>query len=176
MDKRQLRLELKIKRAKLESGEVHKLSRQIIDNLWNILSWTEIYSIHSYLPITINNEVDTLSFITAVRQQHPSINIASWDTTGEDAKSRWINDNLRPTKLVPESFQYDLIVVPLLGFDERGHRLGYGGGFYDKFLADQDHALTVGLCYNFGLVKKLEDEQHDKPIKLIVTEKQIYSF
>ena len=65
----------------------------------------------------------------------------------------------------------------MLGFDKTGHRLGYGGGFYDKFLASQKKALIIGLCYEFGHIKTdIPHEPHDIPLQQIVTEKKVYKF
>jgi 5-formyltetrahydrofolate cyclo-ligase len=68
--------------------------------------------------------------------------------------------------------RYDVVVVPLLGFNEQGYRIGYGGGYYDRFLATQPQAKTIGLCYEDGLVSFVP-EPHDLPLQAIVTEQTI---
>ena len=66
----------------------------------------------------------------------------------------------------------DLIVVPLLAFDESGHRLGYGHGFYDRYLKTAQ-CTKVGLAYEAQMCGKLPHEAHDVPLDYIVTEKRI---
>ena len=57
-----------------------------------------------------------------------------------------------------------LVLMPGLAFDPQGHRIGYGGGFYDKFLAAEPDHPTLALCYEFQLLPKLETEEHDIPV------------
>jgi 5-formyltetrahydrofolate cyclo-ligase len=68
----------------------------------------------------------------------------------------------------------DLIVVPALGFDRTGHRLGRGGGFYDRFLArDEMRAVTVGLGFAEQIVPSLPIEETDHPVQVIVTDREV---
>ena len=62
-----------------------------------------------------------------------------------------------------------LCVVPGLAFDGSGHRLGYGKGYYDRFLAEFE-GTTIGLCYGELLLPALPREAHDRPVQLLVTE------
>jgi len=64
--------------------------------------------------------------------------------------------------------EIDLVVVPAVAFDRKGQRLGYGKGFYDRFLKETD-ALKVGLAYDFQVVDSLPAEEHDEPVDLIIT-------
>ncbi len=67
----------------------------------------------------------------------------------------------------------DLIITPLLGFDRRGARLGYGGGYYDKTLVNYPKSIKVALCYSFQEVKNIPKEPHDVPLDWVITEKEI---
>ncbi len=63
-----------------------------------------------------------------------------------------------------------LVVVPGLAFTPGGHRLGYGGGYYDRFLASlPPSAVTVGVCFHEQLVDDLPLDPHDRPVDLVVT-------
>jgi 5-formyltetrahydrofolate cyclo-ligase len=57
-----------------------------------------------------------------------------------------------------------LVLMPGLAFDKEGHRIGYGGGFYDKFLAEEPAHPTVALCYDFQIVEDLPVEDFDIPV------------
>lgn len=73
----------------------------------------------------------------------------------------------RERKLVQPS----VLLIPLLGFDTSGHRLGYGGGYYDRTLAAlRLHPLTIGVGYDFGRLSTIYPQAHDVPLDAIVTE------
>lgn len=63
---------------------------------------------------------------------------------------------------------FDLVVVPGLVFDEEGYRIGYGGGFYDRFLAKEPEHPTLALCYAFQMLPKLETEEFDIPVDCVL--------
>ncbi|RCW52917.1 MULTISPECIES: 5-formyltetrahydrofolate cyclo-ligase [Halanaerobium] len=68
----------------------------------------------------------------------------------------------------------DLIIVPGACFTAEGYRIGYGGGYYDSFLSKHaNNAIKVGFCYNRFLVDSIPVEDHDVPVDLIITEKEI---
>jgi len=68
-----------------------------------------------------------------------------------------------------ESVQPTLILVPLLAFDAAGHRLGYGGGYYDRTL-EKSAAIAIGIAYSDQEVKELPRDHHDRRLDAIVTE------
>ena len=61
-----------------------------------------------------------------------------------------------------------LVLMPGLAFDRVGHRIGYGGGFYDRFLAKEPEHPTVALCYEFQMVENLPVESFDVPVDLVL--------
>ncbi|MFO7576981.1 MAG: 5-formyltetrahydrofolate cyclo-ligase [Pelovirga sp.] len=70
----------------------------------------------------------------------------------------------------------DLMVVPGVAFDRRGHRLGYGRGYYDRYLVAAGAPMAkVGLCYSFQLHDRLPDDQHDQELDWLVTEHAVIS-
>jgi len=93
----------------------------------------------------------------------------------ELAPGRWgiSEPPLSPVTEVAASEPFDLIVVPGVAFDERGYRIGCGGGFYDDFLRHQPAALKVGLAYDELLVATVPVEAHDLAVDLIVTESRL---
>ncbi len=98
-------------------------------------------------------------------------------------------DSLRPGAFgVPEpdtgeserllSFSGALCVVPGLCFDRQGYRLGFGKGFYDRFLTRFDRTsgkTSIGLCYEDCIVRQLPRERHDRRVNAVVTESRHYS-
>lgn len=67
----------------------------------------------------------------------------------------------------------DLILVPGIAFDKEGHRIGYGFGYYDRFLRRVPKAIKIGLAFDLQIVDKIPREMHDVPVDLIVTEERV---
>lgn len=74
---------------------------------------------------------------------------------------------------LPSEETPDVVVVPLLAVDEGGNRLGYGGGYYDRYLRRHDKAIRIGYCYDFQIIHKVPSADLDEKLDLIVTEKRI---
>mgnify|MGYP003590435843 FL=1 len=71
----------------------------------------------------------------------------------------------------------EVVIIPGAVFDRRGYRLGYGGGYYDRFLAlEAPQALRIGLAFDLQLVEHLPNEIHDIPMDILVTERQSLSW
>jgi 5-formyltetrahydrofolate cyclo-ligase len=70
----------------------------------------------------------------------------------------------------------EVLLVPLLGFDLRGYRLGYGGGYYDRTLAAAmpSPPLAIGVGFEIGRLETIHPRPHDVPMDLIVTERQVF--
>ena len=88
-----------------------------------------------------------------------------------------LEPSLRTTKMVPP-WSLDLILMPLVGFDRRGNRLGMGGGFYDRtlaFTARSQHPAPrlVGLAYSFQELESISPQRWDIPVDHIITEQEI---
>ena len=66
-----------------------------------------------------------------------------------------------------------LILMPGLLFDRKKNRIGYGGGYYDKYLDNHTHHITMALCYSFQVIREVPYENHDVRPDYIVTEKEI---
>ncbi|MDE2423610.1 MAG: 5-formyltetrahydrofolate cyclo-ligase [Betaproteobacteria bacterium] len=71
----------------------------------------------------------------------------------------------------------DFILVPGLAYDKEGYRIGYGGGYYDKLLGQQDcNAYTLSIAFDIQRVERIPFEPFDRPIHSLITEKKIYYF
>jgi 5-formyltetrahydrofolate cyclo-ligase len=83
---------------------------------------------------------------------------------------------LEPMTTAPElqSAEVDWILVPCVGCDRQGYRIGYGGGFYDRLLENPEwrRIPTIGITFELGLVKEFRSEAWDQPLNYICTEKQ----
>lgn len=75
-------------------------------------------------------------------------------------------DNIREVPIE----KIDLVIVPGLAFDQHGNRLGRGGGYYDRFLANLSHKVArIGLAFNFQLLEKLSVVSHDIPVTKVIS-------
>jgi 5-formyltetrahydrofolate cyclo-ligase len=81
-------------------------------------------------------------------------------------------------KILEDLSLINLVIVPLLGFDNDLNRIGYGGGYYDRFLYElkkiNPKVVTIGLAYEFQLVEAIQVESHDIALDYIVTKSQVY--
>jgi len=154
--KRELRRELIAARRAVPPDEVAAKSAAIADTLLASVNWAAIHTLHIYRSVDNWGEVRTGPLIARVGAAWPQIEV----TSPTEAKDQPI-----PTAA------FDVIVVPVLGFDLDCHRLGLGGGYYDRFLAGQASATKIGLAYDWAFVTEgLPREEHDIPLDEIVTD------
>lgn len=141
--------------------EVIKNSRKITLQLLQIIDWSKIAGVSMYGSLEKLHEVDTKLFRAALHTQFPSTKL-SVVSANKDAP-------------VPENTS-EIIIVPVVGFDASLHRLGMGGGFYDRYLARQPKALKIGLAHSAGKIEgKIDWQPHDIAMHKIITETIIYS-
>lgn len=166
--KTELRRELKRARLALAPEERAAKSTAITGRLWQALDWGRVGSVHCYEPIERLGEVDITDFISALQWEYPEIRLF----TSRQIGGAWRIISLEYGKPT-ENVQLDVIIVPMLGFDELLHRVGYGGGYYDRFLATQPQARKIGVCFELGKVLAIPAESHDVGLDMVVTEKAI---
>ncbi|HEX5797471.1 MAG TPA: 5-formyltetrahydrofolate cyclo-ligase [Candidatus Saccharimonadales bacterium] len=181
-DKRALRASLLSRKMRLGKDEVDKMSEAAIKKLIGFLDWAKVRNIHIYIPITANNELNTWPFIKHLRDNFPNVMIylpkldgfAKLDSYAEVRENRLgIPEPI--TKTLTSGVQFDVIIIPTIGFDRRGYRLGYGAGYYDRFLAKHRSKNVIGLSYAMSEIDKVPDEPHDKKMHTVITEKEIIS-
>jgi 5-formyltetrahydrofolate cyclo-ligase len=174
--KKALRADLLARRKALDAhGKA--VSDELIGH--RVLAWCLAHGIASigvYHPIHREPDLVAAYNALAARGVHLSLPIV----TDKDAPlefRRWLpGEVLRKDALgtlVPGEeapvVQPQALLVPCVGFNAAGMRLGYGGGFYDRTLAGPHRPLAVGVCYAFGLVE-FDAEQHDMPLDLVLTD------
>lgn len=168
-------------RLALSDAEVSNKSLQISDNLSALEEFKLSKSIALYSPTF--NEVRTDSiFISAIEEEKevyfPRVNGSSLEFYQVQDL-----DNLKPGKfgvLEPDEGLYkaniediDLFILPGLGFDRSGNRVGYGKGYYDRALANISEDKKIGLCYSFQMLDSVPADENDKRVGVVITEKNI---
>ncbi len=188
MDKKALRREFRSKRDHLSSREFVQANQQIWTRLKNLIKWESISAIHIYLPIPQSKEIPTEPLVKHVRKHYPEITLVVPKVAEHFqlehfqiyAKTKFdFNAWGIPEPLSGQSFpidQLDLAIVPLLAFDHQGHRLGYGKGFYDRFLAECSPDMqTIGLSL-FPPIQDIPVESTDVPLTTVVTPDKVFQF
>ncbi|MCB9235438.1 MAG: 5-formyltetrahydrofolate cyclo-ligase [Bacteroidia bacterium] len=151
-----------------------------------------MHFVHLFLSIDKFKEPQTSFFLDHIRSHHPEIRIVVPLTDskkgvlrhqlldpGEKVKANsWgIPEPTHDNQIVlPNSI--DMVLVPLLAFGSNGHRIGYGKGFYDKFLVNtRPDCLKIGLCFEMGRINApLPADQHDVALDWVITENEIVKF
>lgn len=130
---------------------------------------------------SIRSEVDTGPFIRLARERGMRLALPRVVRGERRMEAVWVQgrDDLAPGAMgileprphlpAADPEELELVIVPGLGFDRQGYRLGYGAGYYDKFLAGVPGAVWVGLAYEACLVDSLPHEDHDLPVHYILT-------
>lgn len=155
-----LRDELRKKRNKLSGEQAKVLSDKIIQNLLNYVNFSDISTLHIYRNIPELKEVETKKIIDYIRKNYPKVYI-----TLPTQKAKLTE--------IPENEYFDLVIVPTLGFDRSGNRIGWGIGYYDKFLSQNNCRSKIGLAYSFSELEKIPIEDHDQKLDAIITEEEI---
>lgn len=189
MDKKTLRNYYLQLRMNLSEAEWAQGSQRMCDLFFINIDLSFVRMIHIYLPLKKKAEPDTWIIIDRLKREFPHIQIAipKIDTATNTMKSI-LFERVQPLKQnkwgieEPESGkeidpkEFDLIIVPLLAFDKSGHRVGYGKGFYDKFLSQcRADSRKVGLSF-FDTVDKINTESSDIMLTHCITPKEIFSF
>tara|TARA_Y100000590_G_scaffold385486_1_gene457610 strand:- start:215 stop:790 length:576 start_codon:yes stop_codon:yes gene_type:complete len=140
--------------------------------------------IGSYFPF--RNEISTklihellfsLEFeisLPCVNDEDQNLIFRNWKTNDDLVKNKY--SILQPKDDAIEDYP-EMIIVPLVGFSMSGYRLGYGGGYYDRFIDAKNKSgkiITVGFGYTFQEVNDLPIESHDQKLNWILTEKYLY--
>lgn len=167
--KTKVREQLKQTRLSMSNAERTLKSREIVKRLEELVDWSKVGSIHYFEPIHGLLEVDIGGFITDLEDKYPSLKLIA----PRLIKGEWQLVVAHNGSATPE---FDVVIVPMLGFDPASlHRIGYGGGYYDQFLAAQPRARKIGICFEAGKTVKLPVEPHDVALDTIVTEAGVYS-
>lgn len=190
MTKAELRKQLKEKRQQIPAEEIEAWSKQICRLFFQHFDMEEIHYLHIFLPIAKFKEINTWLIIHFLQSNFPNIQIVFPKTNIEDlsmesflfdsdlvlAENKWgIIEPVQGNRLMPHYI--DMIILPLLGFDKRGYRVGYGKGFYDRFLtACRKDIIKIGLSTEEPLPGIDDINSFDILMNFCITPKQVWHF
>lgn len=186
--KKELRQEALARRQNFSPEAIDKASEAIAKLFFGQISLSTVRFLHTFLPISQNKEIDTWKIIQGLRQHFPQIKLVApvshfhthtlthhlfTLSTPLTTNTYGIPEPTSGELITPQ--ELDLILVPLLGFDLHGHRLGYGGGFYDRFLAEcRPEALKIGLSLEGPI--EFPAEAHDIPLHAVISPEKVILF
>ena len=183
-DKKALRRELKEVRASLPEEYVRGARQSILDLLFSHPAFIKAKTVLTYYPV--GSELDVLEIARhslALGKQvafplcHPEGPYMTFHLVGS---LRELSENIgsygipEPCADSPAVFDFSdsVCIVPALAFSKDGYRIGYGKGYYDRFLESFD-GLSLGLVYHRLLLDSLPTDKYDKKVQLIITEKEV---
>ena len=177
MDKKALRRAVGEKKRALSDAEIAARSAILAKKLFQTEQYKDAMSVYAYL--SFNQEVRTRPIIE--RAWADGKRVAVPKVIGDDMRFIWLTDFSQlgegyfgiTEPVANEPVADDpaaLVLMPGLAFDPEGHRVGYGGGFYDRFLAAEPAHPLVALCYGFQLFDHLDTEEYDIPVHLVISD------
>lgn len=192
MNKPELRSIYIEKRKQIDQQEYYELSQRLVDSfVFNFYSFlTKPSTLHCYLPLEKSREPNTHLLINTVFKRFKQVRVAvpscDFDTnilfhtlvdqnTFYDENKYGIPEPVNGN--IIDNTAVDLVIVPLLAFDVYGHRVGYGGGYYDRFLAKvQSNCIKVGLSFFEPTPYRIDTEPTDIALDYCVTPTELYNF
>jgi 5-formyltetrahydrofolate cyclo-ligase len=187
MLKKALRTKYKSLRNELSENEIEEKSLAIANEILKLPIWEKTY-FHLFLPITEHKEVNTEFILHLLSGKDKEIVISKSDFETREMTHFLLTDNTRIQKNeynIPEpvdgievpATKLEVVFVPLLAFDKKGHRVGYGKGFYDKFLSQcKPETIKIGLSF-FEPEERISDVfESDVLLDYCVTPSGVWAF
>jgi 5-formyltetrahydrofolate cyclo-ligase len=173
--KEALRKQMLTLRKQVSKNEREKVQIRVCQELESIASHSKSKVIHSFLPM--GHELNHRAFLEKY------LNLGVTIVTTKTLPNRQLThlqlndfndleDGVFGTKYPRNGLEwstgYDIILVPGLAFDSKNNRLGYGGGYYDTFLAQHPNSLKIAICFPFQVLPAIPTETHDQKVDRIV--------
>lgn len=173
-EKMALRAQIRVQKRAMTKEEIESRSARLTELFLASEAYRNARSIYGYLPY--NQEVRTTALLEQALRDGKKVAVPK--IYGDVMRFIELPDLTKvekgysgiPEPIADEPVASDetaLVLMPGMAFDKEGHRLGYGGGFYDKFLEKEPNHPTVALCYEFQMLPYLETEAHDIPVDCV---------
>jgi len=182
LQKQDLRTEISRKRRYLSKKEKSKLDKEIIKNLQKLKVWKNAKKILVYVPhkeeinsyeLIKNSLKNKKIIVPKTHLRFHSLSLHQIKSFNDLHKGRYgLLEPIPYTKMIDPK-EVDLALVPGIVFDKKGHRIGYGKGYFDrlnKFLK----CPKIGLAYSFQIIENIIADKHDEKIDILISEKNIF--
>ena len=175
MDKKELRAMIRAQKRAMTEQEIESKSQRLTELFLATDAYRQAKTIYGYLPY--NQEVRTEALLEQALRDGKRVAVPK--CYGDEMRFIYLDDLSKVEKGycgIPEPVEDEpvgddptaLVLMPGLAFDEEGHRIGYGGGFYDKFLMQEPEHPTLALCYDFQMLPELHTEEFDIPVDRVI--------
>ena len=175
MDKKALRRQIREQKRAMTTEQVFSASKDLAEKFLATKQYAQAKTIYGYMPY--NQEVRTELILEKALQDGKRVAVPK--VYDDEMRFIYIDgfDRLKKSDMgIPEPIDdapiaqdpTALVLMPGLAFDAEGHRVGYGGGYYDKYLSNEPGHPTVALCYDFQMMPQLETEEFDIPVDLVI--------
>ena len=175
MNKTELRKMIREKKRAMTETQIRTASEKLCRMFAETEQYRKATTVYGYL--SYNQEVRTLPLLEKALADGKRVAVPK--VYGDQMRFIYITDLTLvekgyagiPEPVADEPIADDptaLVLMPGLAFDPRGHRIGYGGGFYDKFLAAEPNHPTVALCYDFQMLPELKTDDYDIPVDVVL--------
>ncbi|WP_369410841.1 5-formyltetrahydrofolate cyclo-ligase [Desertivirga brevis] len=188
MNKASLRKIYMQKRRELTTSAIEAYSLGILSNLKTLTVFNNIKAAHIFYPIAGKKEVDTLLIVKWLRAEFSKLKLVLpktdlqthtlkhiiWNEDTPLAINEWGITEPESGQLISPN-EIDIVIMPLLAFDKKGNRVGYGKGFYDRFLTEcRSDTIKLGLSF-FEPEEEIENiDNFDIPLNICVTPEKIW--
>lgn len=175
MDKKTLRKKIREQKRAMTPEQIETASAKLVEMFLQTELYRDAKTIYGYLPY--NQEVRTVPILEQALADGKRVAVPK--VYGEEMKFLYLTDLTQvetgyagiPEPIADGPIGDDptaLVLMPGMAFTKAGQRIGYGGGFYDKFLAAEPDHPTIALCYDFQMVDQLPTEEFDIPVDLVL--------
>lgn len=175
MDKKTLRKKIREQKQAMTPAQIEKASETLVQMFLETEQYRQAKTLYGYLPY--NQEVRTVPILEQALADGKKVAVPK--VYGDKMKFIYLTDLTQvacgyygipePVADGPEGDDPTaLVLMPGLAFDREGHRIGYGGGYYDRFLKDEPQHPTIALCYAFQMVEDLPTEEFDVPVDYVL--------
>ncbi len=175
MDKQELRRLIREKKRAMTEEQITSRSAELARQFYASELYRKAKTIYGYMPY--NQEVRTIPMMEQAIRDGKKVAVPK--VYGQEMRFILMDDLSAVEKGyagIPEPVADDpvandetaLVLMPGLAFDREGHRIGYGGGFYDKFLASEPGHPTLALCYDFQMLPQVQTEEFDIPVDIVL--------
>lgn len=175
MDKKELRRQIREQKRAMTEEQIVAASSRLGELFLNCPQYKQAQTIYGYLPY--NQEVRTVPMLEQAMKDGKRVAVPK--CYGDEMRFIYMDDLSKvekgyaniPEPIADEPVADDktaLVLMPGMAFTKDGKRMGYGGGFYDKFLAAEPNHPTVALCYDFQMVEDLPTEDYDIPVDCVL--------